>query len=68
LIGQIKGTPTIKLFLPSKKNKPGKFNKKNVLDYGGAFTHPITPNKLSCTQKRTTRKQIDSQALANTDL
>lgn len=36
LIGQIQGTPTIKLIVPSKKNKMGKFNKKNVLDYNGA--------------------------------
>lgn len=35
LIGQIKGTPTIKFIIPSKKNKKGKYNKKTVLDYNG---------------------------------
>lgn len=35
LVGQIKGTPTIKFIIPSKKNKRGKFTKKTVLDYNG---------------------------------
>lgn len=35
LIGQIKGTPTIKFIIPSKKNKKGKYNKKTTLDYNG---------------------------------
>lgn len=36
LIGKISGTPTIKFIIPNKKkNKKGKFNKKNVLDYSG---------------------------------
>jgi len=36
LIGQIKGTPTIKFIYPSKKNKPNSNKKKNVVDYQGA--------------------------------
>jgi len=36
IIGQIKGTPTIKFITPNnKKNKKGKFNKKIVRDYNG---------------------------------
>jgi len=36
LIGQIKGTPTIKFIFPSGKNKPSSNKKKLVLDYQGA--------------------------------
>jgi len=36
IIGEIKGTPTIKFITPNnKKNKKGKFNKKIVRDYNG---------------------------------
>lgn len=35
LIGQVKGTPTIKFFIPSKKNKKGQYKKKTVMDYNG---------------------------------
>lgn len=36
IIGEIKGTPTIKFITPNnKKNKRGKFNKKIVRDYNG---------------------------------
>lgn len=36
IVGQIKGTPTIKFITPSKKNKKNQNNKKIVLDYNGA--------------------------------
>jgi len=36
LIGQIKGTPTVKFIIPSKKNKKNSNTKKKVLDYSGA--------------------------------
>lgn len=36
IIGQIRGTPTIKYIIPSKKNKKNQYTKKTVLDYNGA--------------------------------
>lgn len=36
VVGQIQGTPTIKLIIPSKKNKKNQYTKKTVLDYQGA--------------------------------
>jgi len=33
LLGEIKGTPTIRLFKPKPKQKPGKYSSKVVMDY-----------------------------------
>lgn len=33
LLGDIRGTPTIRLYIPKKKQKPGSNKEKNVIDY-----------------------------------